>query len=102
MRNDDGTYGKGDGVARDTGGGPCACDGPARTTVPDTLNGAIAQAKVSDPAAENYCFCEVKQTTGAAETSCQNGRSSGKSASSARSPVSVRADHSRIIGRKTS
>ena len=41
------------------------------------------------------------QVSVVAETSFQNGRSSGRSSSSARSPVSVCAAHSRMIGRKT-
>ena len=44
---------------------------------------------------------EASSPATGAETSFQSGTSSGRPSSSARSPVSVRADHSRMIGKNT-
>jgi hypothetical protein len=58
--------------ARDVGSAPCTCTATARADVGSNQDAAIAQAKVSEPSTESYCFCEVTPTTGAALTSCQN------------------------------
>jgi len=59
--------------ARNTGGGACTCDGPARSFATDEQKPAIVEAIQENPDTASECYCVINQTLqGAAQTSCQN------------------------------